>query len=115
MLKEKHRSWPTKQVKNMKNQEKLSALKPKRLHVKCKRAWNVLFISTLVAWMTTACASSTKLVIPANLKTPCPDLLELKSGQAKEVLQVMVDDRRKYVDCKQRHAAIIEIVAKSSK
>ena len=55
------------------------------------------------------------LVIPANLKTPCPDLLELKSGQAKEVLQVMVDDRRKYVDCKQRHAAIIEIVAKSSK
>src|SRR5690606_828035 len=115
MLKRKHRSWPTKQVKNMKNQKKLSALKQKPLHVKCKRSWNVLFISTLIALMTMGCQQPMPLVIPANLKTPCPDLLVLKSGQAKEVLQVMVDDRRKYVDCKQRHAAIIEIVAKSSK
>lgn len=41
--------------------------------------------------------------------------MKLESGQGKEIIQVMVDDRRKYVDCKQRHAAIIEIVAKSSK
>src|SRR5690606_27089259 len=115
MLKRKHRSWPIKQGKNMKNRKKLSALKPKRLHVKCKRSLNVLCISILIALMTMGCQQSMPLVIPANLKTPCPDLLELKSGQAKEVVQVMIDDRRKYVDCKQRHAAIIEIVAKSSK
>lgn len=64
--------------------------------------------------MATGCQQSTPLVIPANLKTLCPDLLELKSGQAKEVLQAMVDDRRKYVDCKQRHAAIVEIITKPS-
>lgn len=65
--------------------------------------------------MTMGCQQQTPLVIPANLKTLCPDLQELKSGQAKEVLQVMVDDRRKYVDCKQRHAAMISIVEKSSR
>ena len=62
--------------------------------------------------MTMGCQQSMPLAIPANLKTLCPDLQELKSGQAKEVLQVMVDDRRKYVDCKQRHAAVISIVDK---
>ncbi len=56
------------------------------------------------------CVSSTKLVIPANLKTPCPDLLELKTGQGKEVMLVMIDDRRKYIDCQSRHKAIVSIV-----
>lgn len=60
------------------------------------------------------CQQSTKLVIPANLRMPCPDLQKLESGQAKEVLQVMVDDRRKYVDCQQRHAAVILITEKPS-
>jgi hypothetical protein len=55
------------------------------------------------------------LVIPANLKTPCPDLLTLESGQGKEILRVMVDDRRKYIDCQQRHAAIVSLVEKPSK
>src|SRR5690606_20004432 len=114
MLKRKHRSWPTKQVKNMKNQKKLSALKPKLLHVKCKRSKSVLFISTLVLMMT-GCVSSTKLVIPANLKTECPDLMKLESGQGKEIIQVMVDDRRKYVDCQSRHKAVISIIEKPSK
>ena len=65
--------------------------------------------------MTTGCASSTKLVIPANLKTPCPNLLKLESGKGKDVMPVMIDDRRKYVDCSQRHAAVIGIIEKSSK
>ena len=64
--------------------------------------------------MTMGCQQPMPLVIPANLKTPCPDLLELKSGQAKEVLQVMVDDRRKYVDCQSRHKAIVSIIEKPS-
>jgi hypothetical protein len=38
--------------------------------------------------------------------------MKLESGQAKEVFQVMIDDRRKYVDCQQRHAAVISIVDK---
>lgn len=46
---------------------------------------------------------------------PCPDLQKLESGQAKEVLHVMIDDRRKYVDCQQRHAAVISIIEKPSK
>lgn len=62
--------------------------------------------------MTMGCQQSTKLVIPANLRMPCPDLQKLQSGQAKEVLQVMVDDRRKYVDCQKRHAAVILIADK---
>lgn len=82
--------------------------------MKCKRSWNVLFISTLVLMMM-GCASSTKLVIPANLKTPCPNLLKLESGKGKDVMPVMIDDRRKYVDCSQRHAAVIGIIEKSSK
>lgn len=61
------------------------------------------------------CQQSIPLVIPSNLKMPCPDLQKLESGQAKEVLQVMIDDRRKYVDCQQRHAAVISIVEKPSK
>lgn len=55
------------------------------------------------------------LAIPANLKQPCPDLLKLESGQGKEILRVMVDDRRKYIDCQQRHAAIVSLVEKPSK
>ena len=65
--------------------------------------------------MMTGCIWSTQLAIPENLKTECPDLLELKSGQAKEIIQVMIDDRRKYVDCKNRHKAIVSIVEKSSR
>ena len=64
--------------------------------------------------MTMGCQQSMPLVIPANLKTPCPDLLELKSGQAKEVLQVMVDDRRKYVDGQQGNSAVMSIVEKKA-
>lgn len=55
------------------------------------------------------------LVIPANLKQPCPDLQKLESGYGKEILRVMVDDRRKYIDCQQRHAAIVSLVEKPSK
>lgn len=60
------------------------------------------------------CQQSTPLVIPANLKTPCPDLQKLESGQGKDILPIMIDDRRKYVDCQQRHKAIISIIEKSS-
>lgn len=55
------------------------------------------------------------IVIPANLKQPCPDLLKLESGQGKEILRVMVDDRRKYLDCQNRHKAIVSIIEKPSK
>jgi hypothetical protein len=65
--------------------------------------------------MMMGCQQSMPLVIPANLKTPCPDLLKLESGQGKEILRVMVDDRRKYVECSQRHAAIVLLVEKPSK
>jgi hypothetical protein len=47
-------------------------------------------------------------VIPENLKTSCPDLLKLESGKAKDVLNVMIDDRRKYVECKTKHEAIVK-------
>lgn len=55
------------------------------------------------------------LVIPANLKQPCPDLLKLESGQGKEILRVMVDDRRKYVECSQSKLALIQAIEKPSK
>ena len=64
--------------------------------------------------MMMGCVSSTKLVIPANLKTECPELMKLESGQGKEIIQVMIDDRRKYMDCKNRHKAIVSIVEKLS-
>lgn len=54
------------------------------------------------------------LVIPANLKAPCPDLQKLESGQGKDILPVMIDDRRKYMDCQQRHKAVISIIEKTS-
>jgi len=36
--------------------------------------------------------------------------MKLESGQGKEIIQVMIDDRRKYMDCKNRHKAIVSIV-----
>jgi len=68
--------------------------------------------------MLMGCQQSIKpqaLVIPANLKQPCPDLLKLESGQGKEILRVMVDDRRKYVECSQRHAAVVSSIEQPSK
>lgn len=38
--------------------------------------------------------------------------MKLESGQGKEIIQVMIDDRRKYVDCQSRHKAIISIIEK---
>ena len=58
------------------------------------------------------CQQSMPLVIPPNLKTPCPDLQKLESGQGKDILPIMIDDRRKYIDCQQKHAAIVSIVEK---
>jgi len=63
--------------------------------------------------MLMACQQSIPLAIPANLKTPCPPLQKLESGQGKDILPIMIDDRRKYVDCQQRHAAVISIIEKS--
>ena len=65
--------------------------------------------------MMTGCQSSIKpqaLQIPANLKEPCPDLQKLESGQGKEVLRIMTDDRRKYVECRNRHSALVNAVQK---
>lgn len=64
--------------------------------------------------MMTGCVSSTSLVIPENLKVRCPDLQKLESGQSKEIIRVMIDDRRKYVDCQSRYDAILSIFDKSS-
>ena len=67
--------------------------------------------------MTMGCQQSIKpqaLNIPPNLKQPCPELLKLESGVAKEILMVMVDDRRKYVECSQSKLALIEAVNKPS-
>lgn len=67
--------------------------------------------------MMMGCQQSIKqqvLVIPANLKQPCPDLLKLESGQGKEILRVMVDDRRKYVECSMSKKALIEVIEKPS-
>ena len=66
--------------------------------------------------MMMGCQQSIKpqaLVIPANLKQPCPDLLKLESGQGKEILRVMVDDRRKYIECSQSKLALIQAVEKA--
>ena len=70
--------------------------------------------------MLTACQWSTKpqpqaLLIPANLKQECPELRKLESGTGAEVLRVMVDDRRKYVECAQGKKALIDAVEKPSK
>ncbi len=46
---------------------------------------------------------------------PCSDLQKLESGESKDVILTMVDDRRKYIDCQQRHAAIISIIEQPSK
>lgn len=54
------------------------------------------------------------LVIPSNLKAHCPDLQNLESGKGKDILPIMIDDRRKYVDCQQRHSAVISIVEKKA-
>ncbi|WP_374527814.1 hypothetical protein [Acinetobacter sp.] len=40
---------------------------------------------------------------------------KLESGQGKDILPIWIDDRRKYIDCQQRNAAIISIADKSSK
>lgn len=64
--------------------------------------------------MMTGCVSSTSLVIPENLKVRCPDLQKLESGQSKEIIRVMIDDRRKYIECKAKHEAIISIFEKPS-
>lgn len=60
------------------------------------------------------CQQSMLLVIPPNLKTPCPPLQKLESGQGKDILPIMIDDRRKYIDCQQRHSAIVSISEKKS-
>lgn len=52
------------------------------------------------------------LQIPANLKQPCPDLKVLSSGHGAEVLKVMVDDRRKYVECANSKKALIKAIEK---
>ena len=62
--------------------------------------------------MMLGCQQSMPLVIPPNLKARCPDLQKLESGQGKDILQIMIDDRRKYVDCQQRHVAVVSIVEK---
>lgn len=67
--------------------------------------------------MMMGCQQSIKpqaLNIPANLKQPCPDLLKLESAQGKEILRVMVDDRRKYVECSMSKKALIEVIEKPS-
>lgn len=82
--------------------------------MKFKSLKNVLFISTL-ALMMTGCETLTILDIPASLKQKCPDLHELKSGQGKDVLPIMIDDRIKYGTCARRHEALVEIINMSSK
>jgi len=42
-------------------------------------------------------------------------LRKLESGTGAEVLRVMVDDRRKYVECAQGKKALIDAVEKPSK
>jgi len=66
----------------------------------------------MIVLMLMGCQQSMLLVIPANLKKPCPDLQKLESGESKDVILTMVDDRRKYIDCQQRHTAIISIIEK---
>lgn len=65
--------------------------------------------------MVTGCTTLTSYDIPESLKQKCSDLQELESGKAKDVINVMVDDRIKYGECARRHAAVIEIIEKSSK
>lgn len=68
--------------------------------------------------MLTACASPTKQVVPvmhslhdlpANLAAPCSESQDLKNGTGAEVLSLMIDDRRKLVDCRQKHGAIVDL------
>nr|WP_257232730.1 hypothetical protein [Acinetobacter sp. YH12045] len=60
--------------------------------------------------MTTACSNSTHLspVVPANLLEPCADLLQLESGQGKDLMLWSIDTVAKYNDCKARHGAIVK-------
>jgi len=48
-------------------------------------------------------------------KLVCTNLQKLESGRGKDILPIMIDGRRKYVDCQQRHAAVISIIEKPSK
>lgn len=47
--------------------------------------------------------------LPANLKAPCGQSQELRTGQASEVLTLMIDDRRKLVDCELKRKTLVEM------
>ena len=46
--------------------------------------------------------------IPANLKTPCPELQEIESGQGKDITLWLVEFISKYRDCRAKHSAVIK-------
>jgi len=47
--------------------------------------------------------------LPANLASSCGESQDLKTGRADEVLRLMVDDRRKLVECRLKHESIIDL------
>ena len=47
--------------------------------------------------------------LPANLASSCAESQDLKTGRADEVLTLMIDDRRKLVECRLKHESIVEL------
>lgn len=50
------------------------------------------------------------LVIPASLRQPCPDLVEVRDGQAGTVLRWGVGVARQYRECQSRHRELVEAI-----
>lgn len=47
--------------------------------------------------------------LPANLASECGESQDLKTGRADEVLTLMIDDRRKLVECHLKHKSVVEL------
>ena len=47
--------------------------------------------------------------LPSNLASSCGESQDLKTGRADEVLTLMIDDRRKLVECRMRHQSVVDI------
>jgi hypothetical protein len=53
--------------------------------------------------------------LPANLASSCGESQNLKTGRADEVLTLMVDDRRKLVECYLKHKSVVDLWIETQK
>lgn len=90
----------------------------------CKKLSKIVFMTLCVLTMP-ACSWQTKPQampvvqplpdLPANLKAPCGQSQELRTGQASEVLTLMIDDRRKLAQCHFKHKSIVDLWKETQK